>query len=77
MFSFYRQKYHWIYAYIFVISMESVWYVEWGLLSLRARSTDIVAFQNGTYQPDHMNLLKLSEALSDVGQPCSFPYPTD
>ena len=30
--------------------------------------------QNGTPPPDHMNLLELSEALSDVGKPCLLPF---
>jgi len=34
--------------------------------------TDIAPFQNGTFIPDHMNLLELSEALADVGQAHSF-----
>jgi hypothetical protein len=38
--------------------------------------TDTAPFQNGTFQPDHMNLLELSEALADVGRAHSFfPYP--
>jgi hypothetical protein len=35
-----------------------------------------LSLQNGTYQPDHMNLLELSEALFDVGYACSFLYQT-
>ena len=41
----------------------------------RTHSTDSIPLQNGTSQPDHMNLLELSEALSDVGKACYSFYP--